>query len=170
MRKLIYLLIILFGLPLLVNSQEVNTRMMDPTTDKEILIGYCDRDGLKQGKFGELYNQYYPIYNPKKEVVKKLKQHKEGLEITIVLGTWCSDSHEQVPKFLKILDKIKFSKDNLTMICVDGEKQGGDIDVVPYNILYVPTFIFMRNDKEVGRIVETPIRTLEEDMLGFVGE
>jgi len=142
----------------------------DPETNKEILVGYCDRDGLMAGKFGEIYNQYYPIYQPEKAVIKKLKKHKEGLEIVIVLGTWCSDSHEQVPKFLKVLDKIKFDDSNLTMICVNRDKEGVEVDISKYNILFVPTFIFQRNSNELGRIVESPVRSLEEDMLGIVGE
>jgi hypothetical protein len=170
MKKVIFLFILILALPSLIIAQEVNTRMIDPKYDKEILIGGCDRSGLKLGKFGELYEEYYSIYDPDKKVVAQLKKHKEGLDIVIVLGTWCSDSQEQVPKFLKVLDKIKFDKERLSMICVDGEKQGGDVDVEPYNILYVPTFIFYKNDKEMGRIVESPVRTLEEDMLGIVSD
>ena len=170
MKKVIYLLIILLAIPMLAIAQEINTRVTDPESGKEILLGDCDRSGLKMGKFGELYEQYYPIYKPDKAVIRKLKSFREGLEIKIVLGTWCSDSHEQVPKFLKVLDKMRFDKERLTMVCVDREKLGGDVDVTLFNIVFVPTFIFMRNGKEVGRIVETPVRSLEMDMLGIVSE
>lgn len=170
MKKVIYLLIILFSMPLFLKSQELNNRMIDPKTSNEILIGYCDRDGLQTGKFGELYNEYYSIYKPDKTILKELKLHKEGLSIVIILGTWCSDSHEQVPKFLKVLDKMKFDMNNLKMICVDRDKTGREVDISKFNVLYVPTFIFYKNGKEIGRIVESPIRTLEEDMLGLVGE
>jgi hypothetical protein len=144
--------------------------MMDTKINKEILIGYCDREGLKTGKFGELYDQYYPIYQPDKKVLKKLRRYKRGLEVLIILGTWCSDSHEQVPKFLKVLDKIKFPGDNIQMICVNGQKEGGDVDISAYKIIFVPTFIFIRNDKEIGRIIEKPVRTLEEDILVIVSD
>ena len=170
MKKVILLGIFVSLLSGMLMSQELNKRVVDPRLNKEILIGYCDRDGLKTGKFGELYREYYPIYKPDKEIIRQLKGHREGLDIVIVLGTWCSDSHEQVPKFLKVLDRMKFNKENLTLICVDREKQGGDVDVSGYRVVYVPTFIFIRNGKELGRIVETPVRTLEEDMLGIVGE
>jgi hypothetical protein len=170
MKKVIYLPIFILVLPLIIRSQQVNTLETDPQSGKEILVGYCDRSGLMLGTFGELYNQYYPIYKPDRTVIRQLKGTREGLDIVIVLGTWCSDSHEQVPKFLKVLDKMRFDEERLKMICVDREKLGGEVDVLPYNVVFVPTFIFLKNGKEIGRIVETPIRTLEVDMLGIVGE
>jgi thiol-disulfide isomerase/thioredoxin len=151
-------------------SQELNTSILDSKSNKEILIGECNREGLISGEFGQLYHEYYPIYHPKKDVISRLKKHREGLSILIILGTWCSDSKEQVPKFLKVLDKIKFDGADLRMIAVDRDKQGGDADVSRYDVLRVPTFIFLRNGREIGRIIETPVRTLEEDMLAIVGE
>ncbi len=168
MKKVILPVLILFILPLALFSQVMNQRTADPKSGKDILIGYCDRDGLQLGKFGELYNTYYPIYHPKKEVISELKKHREGLSVVIVLGTWCSDSQEQVPKFLKVLDRIRLPKEQEEFICVDRNKEGGDVDVSKYDISLVPTFIIKRNGKEIGRIIETPIRSLEEDLLGIV--
>ena len=170
MKKVIFLLIIVTFGPSMLRSQELNKQTVDPRLNKEILIGYCDREGLKTGKSGELYREYYSLYKPDKEIVRKLKGYRKGLEILDILGTWCSDSQEQVPKFMKILDRMWFPKERLTMICVDRDKQGGDIDVSEYRVVYVPTFIFIRNGRELGRIVETPVRTLEGDMLGIVGD
>jgi hypothetical protein len=51
------------------------------------------------------------------------------------------------------------------MIGVDFDKKAREIDVDVFNISRVPTFIFHRNEIEIGRITETPIETLEEDFL-----
>lgn len=169
MKKVILFLSFLLAGSCLIFSQEMNTLQPDQKSGKEVLIGYCNRDGLMTGDFGEMFRQYYQIYHPKKDVVSRLKKHKDGLSILIVLGTWCSDSKEQVPKFFKVLDKMKFDEENLEMIGVDREKKGGGVDVSGYDIMRVPTFIFIRNGKEIGRIIETPVRSLEVDMLGIVG-
>jgi len=169
MKKVIPWMLFLFLSSMIGYSQELNTTTIDSKSNKEILIGECNREGLISGEFGLLYREYYPIYHPKKDVISSLKKHRDGLSILIILGTWCSDSKEQVPKFLKVLDKIKFDGANLQMIAVDRDKQGGDADVSRYDVLRVPTFIFLRNGREIGRIIETPVRTLEEDMLGIVG-
>jgi thiol-disulfide isomerase/thioredoxin len=97
--------------------------------------------------------------------VTQLRKRLDNVEIIIVLGTWCSDSEEQVPKFLKVLDKIHFDDSDLTMICVDRDKLAGDVDISKFGIQKVPTFIIFRNDNEIGRIVETPMNSLEGDLL-----
>jgi hypothetical protein len=52
----------------------------------------------------------------------------------------------------------------IDIIAVDRKKQASDVDMTPYSIEKVPTFIFYKNGKEVGRIIETPHTTLENDM------
>jgi hypothetical protein len=164
------ILFVMTFLPLVIFSQEINKKVTDPKSDKEILIGYCDRSGLEKGEFGRSFEEYYNVYEPDKDVLTKLKQKQEGLEILIVLGTWCSDSQEQVPKFFKILDKIKFSKKDVQMICVDRDKKAGDVDIINYNIQKVPTFIIYRKGREIGRIIEIPYATLEKDLLMFFND
>jgi thiol-disulfide isomerase/thioredoxin len=156
--------------PVIIFAQELNQKIIDPRLNKEILYGYCDRQGLQKGEFGKVFDEYYQIYEPDKAVLEQLKLKQDGVEILIVLGTWCSDSQEQVPRFFKILDKIKFSKKAVQMICVDRNKQAGETDLVNYNVQRVPTFIFYRKGREIGRIVETPYSTLEKDLLMFFSD
>ena len=157
-------------LPVFVSSQEINKKIIDPKLNQEILYGYCDRAALEKDEFGKMFDQYYQIYEPDKAVLDQLKLKQEGVEILIVLGTWCSDSQEQVPKFFKILDKIRFSKKDVQMICVSRDKEAGEVDLVNYNIQKVPTFIIYRKGREIGRIIETPYATLEKDLLMFFGD
>jgi thiol-disulfide isomerase/thioredoxin len=167
-RYSIFLALVL--LPVILFSQEINRKIIDPRLDKEILYGYCDRNGLEKGEFGKLFDEFYQRYEPDKAVLDKLKLKQEGVEILIVLGTWCSDSQEQVPRFFKILDKIKFNKKSLQMICVSRDKEAGEVETVNYNIQKVPTFIVYRKGREIGRIIESPYATLEKDLLMFFSD
>lgn len=93
---------------------------------------------------------------------KSLKDKK----ITIVLGTWCGDSKFQVPHFLKIMDALKIKEDQITFIGVDGLKHAENGLLDNLKITNVPTFIFSdKNEKEFGRITESPTETLEKDMI-----
>lgn len=157
-------------LPVMVFSQELNRKIIDPRLDKEILYGYCDRYGLEKGESGKLFDEYYQIYEPDQAVLNQLKLKQEGIEILIILGTWCSDSQEQVPKFFKILDKIRFNKKSVQLICVSRDKEAGDVETMNYNIQKVPTFIVYRKGREIGRIIETPYTTLEKDLLMFFND
>lgn len=164
------LFIACFLLPAFIFSQEMNAKFTDPKKNVEILYGNCDRAGLEKGEFGKSFEQYYQVYEPNKEVIAKLKPLHDGIEILIILGTWCSDSQEQVPKFFKVLDRIRFPKKNVQMICVSSDKEAGEVDIVNYDIQKVPTFIVYRKGREIGRIIETPYTTLENDLLMFFSE
>jgi len=156
--------------PVIVLSQELNKKIIDPRLNKEILYGYCDRAGIEKGEFGKVFDEYYQIYEPDKAVLDQLKLKQEGVEILIILGTWCSDSQEQVPRFFKVLDRIRFDKKSVQLICVNSSKVAGSVDLVNYDIQKVPTFIIYKKGREVGRIIESPYMTIEKDLLMFFSE
>lgn len=144
-------------------TQEINKVVADTALGREVLIGYCDRFGLSWGEFLPYMTELYDEYVPEQKWVRKTQKKKEDIEILIVLATWCGDSKNQVPPFLKFFDEAGFTEDALTMICVNRAKQAGDTDISDLNIERVPTFIFYRNGKELGRIIETPDKSLERD-------
>lgn len=135
---------------------------------EEIVTGYCERSDLETGDFGQYFEKQHHDYKPDQQICEQLKEYKGDLRISIVMATWCSDSREQVPGFFRILDDINMNSYVQEMICVDREKKAGEINLDTYNIEKVPTFIFYVNDKEAGRIIETPQKTLEEDFLDIL--
>jgi hypothetical protein len=52
---------------------------------------------------------------------------------------------------------------------LDEQKKSAYIHVKVWQITAVPTFIVLRNGREIGRIVETPTPTLEKQLLQIVG-
>ena len=146
-----------------------NQKIFDPKAKQKILIGYCTRDGLMSSDFSTYFKDEYAKYNPDSALVKEIKPKLRQVVITIVMGTWCSDSREQVPRFYKIIDNAGY-KDAVTIICVNKDKRGGPISLEGMNIEKVPTFIFYRNVKELGRIIESPSETLEKDILTILSK
>lgn len=149
-------------------AQSYNTPITDPVRSQEILIDLIDRDGLMSGEMGESFLEYYDDYHPDQAVLASLRPLMEGLVITIVLGTWCGDSKEQLPRFLKLLDQLHYPTDEMLMIGVDSDKTARAFDVSGFDIERVPTFIFYKSDIEIGRIVESPEVSLEADLLKIV--
>ncbi len=168
MKTALWFTLFLFSITFSSLSQELNKKMIDEKYDKEILIGYCNRSGLREGEFGESYNNEYDEYVPLKKIVKKIKRHDVDYQIQLVLASWCHDSQEQVPRFYRILDEAGIPEDVMNVICVDGNKTGGEVSVDNYDIVKVPTFIFYRDGKEIGRIIETPEVSLEEDYFAII--
>lgn len=151
-------------------AQVLNQKTMDEKKHCEILIGNCNREGFTTCNFDSAYRAGYSSYSPDTSALHLLIPGMNFITIKLIMGTWCSDSKEQVPRFYKILDLLKFDYNNLALICVDRTKAAPGIDLTPLNISLVPTFIFYRNSKEIGRIVETPTLSLEKDMLRIIGK
>ncbi|HMM11893.1 MAG TPA: thioredoxin family protein [Bacteroidales bacterium] len=170
MQRIILLPILFIFGTLTVNSQVMNQTITDPKRDKEVLIDLINRDAFILPVFGEYYQQDYAIYRPDEAIVEQIAKFSGDISITIVLASWCGDSREQLPRFMKILDQVGFDFSRLKMIAVDSYKLGRQQDVSSLQIERVPTFVFFRDGQEIGRIIETPRDTLEADMLEIISK
>jgi len=167
MRKMIRKLFLITALIVFCTNlyaQKFNTLTTDAKTDKPMLIGYTTLDAFTDTSFSRWWNPEYNMYDVDSTEVEKLKVIFKDIDITIVMGTWCSDSRVEVPHFYKILDEINYPREKVTLINVNREKQGLENEVEELDIILVPTFIFYKAGEEIGRIVETPYETLEKDM------
>ncbi len=108
-------------------------------------------------------------YVPDQKAVAAIKGIKDPVSIIMFLGTWCGDSQRESPKLLNMLDAAKNSKISLTMYGVDTKKDEGGGLAKKYSIERVPTIIFLKGGKELGRIVENPKDTIEADSLAILG-
>ena len=133
------------------------------------LLGYFNVDQLKREPHSEWFIKEYNDYKFDAEAVKKLLDiPANGIEIKIVLGTWCPDSRKQVPRFMRIIDLWGFPISEITFIGVDNAKNSPIGEYEKLNIQRVPTFIFYRNNIEAGRIIENPATSLEQDIVNIL--
>ena len=145
-------------------SQTKNVMIMDEKLNKEVMIGYCDRSGLEQGVFGTYFTSQNELYVPNENAIKKLTEVINKVQMTVVFGTWCSDSRLQMGRLYKIFDQTGYKDVNLTIIGVNRDKLALSINIENLKIERVPTIIVYQNGKELGRIVESPKKSLEEDL------
>lgn len=138
---------------------------VDPKHNKPMLVGEAKLKHLKGKDFNEWYQKEYSDYVADKDIIPLIKPLMKGINIVIVMGTWCEDSRREVPRFWKILDLCGIKEKNVKLYCVDRDKKAGVTDISSMNVLYVPTFIFYKDGKELGRIVENPVEGLEKDMI-----
>jgi thiol-disulfide isomerase/thioredoxin len=149
-------------------AQNLNRRMTDKKAESEILIGLCNKQGLLESPFSEWFNTEYNNYVLSGREPIELKEYAEKLKVTIVFGTWCSDSRREVPRFFKLADKMGLSQANIKLIAVDSQKTVGDLDISGLKVEKTPTFIFFNGDKEIGRIEESPNVNIETDLLKII--
>jgi thiol-disulfide isomerase/thioredoxin len=163
MKKYLGILLLLASLPAL--GQDVNFIIKDPLNGKPMLLGMCTREAFNDTSFSWWFNSEYKMYEVDSISLGKISDKIKNTDITIVMGTWCSDSRTLVPEFYKILDYFNYPSDRVKLIMIDRDKKGRDDEIAGLNIRLVPTFIFYYNGKEAGRIVESPAETLEKDMV-----
>jgi thiol-disulfide isomerase/thioredoxin len=108
-------------------------------------------------------------YQPNDILIRYLHDNLRDYSLVVFLGTWCSDSHEIIPKLEKVLQLTGFPETRLRMYGVDREKTSKHDEEKRYRITLVPTIIILTNDgKEVGRITETINKSIEEDIASFL--
>ena len=165
MKNIFTYFILLFAIN--ASAQSLNKKMEDPNRHIQVMLNKCSREAITSfPEFKTSYDPFYQSYVVDTTAINALSKSLNDKKITIVLGTWCGDSKFQVPHFLKIMDALKISEENITFIGVDGSKKAENGIIDNLKITNVPTFIFSDNNgKEVARITERPLETLEKDML-----
>ncbi len=139
-----------------------------PYEDSVMLLGKANRNGFQMDAFKDWFNTGYEDYKIDSETLEELKPLLKDVTITVFMGTWCEDSQRETPHFYKILDEVNFDESKLTLITVSEEKTTPQGFEEGKNITNVPTILFYKNEKELGRIVEYPIESLEKDMLAIL--
>ena len=157
------LLMLLF--PSFLSAQENNRKVYSKDTEQEILLGRGDRSGMLQEPFSDWFEKEYESYQLNDSLIGILKgTHLSDMQVEIVMGTWCSDSKREVPRFYKVADAMHIPDSRIKVIYVDRDKKVPGEDPSKYNISKVPTFIFYIYGKEINRIIETPDGSFEKEM------
>ena len=133
------------------------------------LMGYFNPDRLTRAPYSAWYIKGYDEYQFNSDIINKLQDiSKDSLALKIVMGTWCPDSRREVPRFMRILDIWHFPVDKITFIGVDNAKSPPVEEYDKLDIQRVPTFIIYKNNIELGRIIENPKTSLEQDMVDIL--
>ena len=174
MKTLIFTLSTILSLTISSFAQENNSFYLDKDGQKH-LCGPIELAILENDTtFSKWYSESIEAYTPQLTATE-WKKNLENTSVDIYLGTWCGDSKNWVPKFIKLWDELGLNRNQLKFIALyDDEKrykQGPNGEEKGLNIHRVPTFIFKDKGEEIARIVEYPQNNLETDVaqiaLGF---
>jgi len=133
----------------------------------EDLVGRAGREAIL--KHNPEWEATAAAYQPVPEAIQRLRTLAREVRIEVYFGSWCSDCAAHIPAFFKILDLVDspLIRVDYTGLPRDREKRG------PYTrgreISRIPTIIVSIDGREAGRIVETPRKTLEEDLASILG-
>lgn len=143
-----------------------------PKKGQQFLVGPITLENLQKEPYNSWFLPNYNTYQVDTTIAKILQKKLEGYELKLFLGTWCGDSKREVPRMVKLIEKAKFPIEELELITLDkrgdmykkspgGEEKG-------WNIIKIPTLIVLKEGREINRIVESPVDSLEEDLLAIL--
>lgn len=103
------------------------------------------------------------------EAATALAAVEPGARVTVLLGTWCSDSRREVPRLWRALDQVGgLVPFEIDYLAVDEDKEEPAALVAGRDLRYVPTFIVSRDGEEVGRVVEVSPNGIEHELLALL--
>jgi hypothetical protein len=108
-------------------------------------------------------------YQPVPAAVAGLAKEKRPVALTVVFGSWCGDSKEFVPRVLKSVHAAANSNLSVRLVALDNDFLHPQDVIAGRRIINVPTVIVESEEREIGRITETPAgKTMEEDIAAIL--
>jgi len=104
-------------------------------------------------------------YQPEGPALERLATAGLRYGIDVAMGTWCSDSHEQIPRLQRILTELG-ERSPFISLRLHGVDRSKELTWAHGPVELVPTIVVTFEGGEVGRIVETPSSgSLERDLV-----
>ncbi len=108
-------------------------------------------------------------YQPAPAAIAALAKETRPVTMTVVLGTWCGDSKEFVPRVLKSVRAASNPNLAVRLVALDNDFLHPQDVIGGRRIINVPTVVLESEGRELGRITETPAgATMEEDLAAIL--
>ena len=120
----------------------------------KVLKGFLSKKDLVTDTAFSWFVQGQKSFTPNADVVKQFAAAKDSVNILVFGGTWCEDTKHLLPNFIATTDAAGLPASHLTLLGVDRNKKTLFNLSEAFNVTLVPTFIVMKNGKEIGRVVE----------------
>jgi thiol-disulfide isomerase/thioredoxin len=134
------------------SSLSAQTEISYEASGNKVIKGFMTRADLDTAFTWFKDNQ--KGYVPQAAALDALKKNKDSVNLLVFGGTWCDDTRTLLPKFFSLADAAGISPWRITLVGVDRNKKTLHHLTEAFGITNVPTFIVMKNGKEIGRVVE----------------
>lgn len=152
----IYIIFLLFTV--LLNS------CVSTQSDKVIITGeYTWNQWQKSAEWGRYDAEEYEPGTFLTEQISEISRSRD-IDFILFSGSWCHDSELEVPKIYKLFDAANIAFSKIKLYGVDRDKRESQGIAEKYEIEKVPTLIVLNAGNELGRVVEFPETSWEEDI------
>ncbi len=144
------------------------------TTDKKAsdnghLIGKITIRDIETSEHNSWFSKELVNYQVDTETLDDFENNPERLKklsVKIFMATWCEDSHRELPRFYNIMRFLNIT--DYEIFAMDYHKETPEKYEKGLTVKYVPTFIIYSEGKELNRIIESPVESLEKDLIAIV--
>lgn len=116
--------------------------------------GFLTKEELVTDTAFAWFNKNQKSFKADTTLVNAFKAKKDAVHIVAFAGTWCDDTKWILPQFFALTDAAGYPDQRITLLGVDRDKKTQHQLSEVFNVDRVPTFIVMKDGKEVGRVVE----------------
>jgi thiol-disulfide isomerase/thioredoxin len=149
-KALFFAVLLLFTGLVFAQSAEVT----HDASGEKVIKGFMTKQQLVSDSSFKWFAQNQQGYIPEQNALQAFKANKDSINIVAFGGTWCGDTKFILPKFFALTDAAGFSQDRVVLLGVDHNKKTIQHLAEAFGVTNVPTFIVMKNGKEIGRVVE----------------
>lgn len=121
---------------------------------EKVLKGLLSRSVIESDTTFKWFGANYKLGRVDAHAVDVFKKKGDSVHIVVFGGTWCEDTQNLLPQLYRLADSSHYADSAITLIGVDRNKKTLDGLSEAFHITNVPTFIVMKDGKEVGRIIE----------------
>lgn len=121
---------------------------------RKVLRGLINRGDIENDTSFSWFKKNYGLGRPDADAVAAFKKHTGDFKMLVFAGTWCPDTQNLLPELYRLTDAANYADSNITLIGVDNAKTTLDNLHTTFHLIDVPTFIILKNGKEIGRVVE----------------
>lgn len=176
MKKLVFIIALAFIFSCNQNNFPAKTAIANTEIQNDrqqtILAGHCSVSVFDSAPYKTWFDKSYNEYAVDTSSAAKLKPLLKDKTLEVFLGSWCGDSKREVPRLIKILNYVHFDTAQLQLIFVNNStaayKQSPQHEEKNKFIHHVPTIIVYSKKQEQARIIESPVVSLEKDLLSIL--
>jgi len=162
-----FLLLVLIScknpVPKKIHQQPLNVESIIGEEGETVLIGFVNRGNLNFPEFKAWFKPEYENIKIPEGWSANYLPLAENLEFKLFLGTWCGDTQRELGGMFKLLDLLGISEDRIEMYSISEYKESPLGYEKEFDIINIPTLIFIEDGNELNRIVEFPVESLVKD-------
>lgn len=166
MKAILLFAVLMMSIPSYAQSDYDTSR--DKENEAVVYKGRFTFEDLKKELSFTWFKSGTDNYKPDAATIEFLKNQLPDYEMVVLLGTWCDDSQDMLPKLYKVLQLSAYPMSKYSMYGVDRAKTAKYSEHKQYDLKNVPTIILIKDHKEAGRIVETVKKSLEQDLRDII--